>query len=71
MSKFNKVVGNTPLIMINERVYGKLETYNPTGSVKDRVISYIVDEAVSNNIINNKTILCEATSGNQELPLAL
>jgi cysteine synthase A len=70
MSQFDKIIGNTPLIKINEHVYGKLETYNPTGSVKDRVISYIVNDAVSNNIINDKTILCEATSGNTGIALS-
>ena len=70
MSQFDKIIGNTPLIKINEHVYGKLVTYNPTGSVKDRVISYIVNDAVSNNIINDKTILCEATSGNTGIALS-
>ena len=67
MTTFSKISGNTPLIKISEHIYGKLETYNPTGSVKDRMISYVVNNAVSNKLINSKTTLCEATSGIQEL----
>ena len=70
MTTFSKISGNTPLIKINEHIYGKLETYNPTGSVKDRMISYVVNNAVSNKLINSKTTLCEATSGNTGIALS-
>ena len=36
----------TPLIKITDKIYAKLETYQPTGSVKDRMVNYIVDDAV-------------------------
>ena len=62
--------GNTPLIKISEKIYAKLETYNPTGSVKDRVITYIVNRAIQNSEINERTILCEATSGNTGIALS-
>lgn len=68
--QFSKISGNTPLIKISDNVYGKLETYNPTGSVKDRMISYVIDDAIRNNLINEKTILCEATSGNTGIALS-
>ena len=42
--------GQTPLVKITERVYAKLETYNPTGSVKDRVINYLVKDAIEAGI---------------------
>ena len=38
-------VGNTPLIKISRQLYAKLETYNPTGSIKDRMIAYVVKRA--------------------------
>ena len=61
----------TPLIKISEKIYAKLETYQPTGSVKDRMISYLVDNALANDeIIPGKTILIEATSGNTGIALA-
>ena len=65
-----KIVGSTPLLKISERVYGKLETYNPTGSVKDRVITYLVSRAIQDGEIKKDTILCEATSGNTGIALS-
>ena len=61
----------TPLIKISDKLYGKLETYQPTGSVKDRMIKYLVtDGIVEGEIIPGKTILIEATSGNTGIALA-
>lgn len=66
-----KVIGNTPLIKISPHIYGKLETYSPSGSVKDRMINYVVDRARIFNRITEDTILCEATSGNTGIALAM
>ena len=42
-----QVTGNTPLIPIgNGLIWGKLETHNRTGSVKDRMINYIMNNAL-------------------------
>jgi len=61
----------TPLIKINEKLYAKLETYQPTGSVKDRMIRHLVDAAINEgSIIPGKTSLVEATSGNTGISLA-
>lgn len=70
MLSFRRVVGNTPLLKISEKLYAKLETYNPTGSVKDRMISFVVDEAVRRGEIKPGTILCDATSGNTGIALS-
>lgn len=67
---FFKATGRTPLIKINDKLYAKLETYNPTGSVKDRMISFVVDEAVRRDEIGPGTILCDATSGNTGIALS-
>ena len=64
------ICGSTPLIKINDKLYAKLETYNPTGSVKDRVVTYIINRAIQLNEINHNTILCEATSGNTGIALS-
>ena len=64
------LTGNTPLIKISEKIYAKLETYNPTGSVKDRVVSYIVNRAIQAGKINPGSVLCEATSGNTGIALS-
>jgi cysteine synthase len=66
-----KLTGRTPLIKISDRLYAKLETYNPTGSVKDRMVSYVVDRAIESGEINKShTTLCEATSGNTGIALS-
>lgn len=67
---FKRSVGRTPLVRISDKLYAKLETYNPTGSVKDRMISFVVDEAVRRGEIGPGTILCDATSGNTGIALS-
>lgn len=63
-------VGNTPLIRLGQSLYGKLETTNPTGSIKDRVISGIVLKALKSGEIHRKSVLVEATSGNTGISLS-
>lgn len=67
----SKIVGSTPLVNISDRLWAKLETYNPSGSVKDRMISWIVSEAVESGAINADSTLCDATSGNTGIALSL
>ena len=62
--------GNTPLIPIGNGIYGKLETYNPTGSVKDRMVFYVVEKAIFSGDIDCDTVFCEATSGNTGISLS-
>jgi cysteine synthase A len=63
-------VGNTPLITIqmegltNINLGIKLESYNPTGSVKDRAAAYILKKLLSNGSIDRDTTIIESTSGN-------
>jgi len=67
------ITGKTPLIPIDEdgRIWGKLETHNRTGSVKDRMIEYICDVAVvEGDIEPGETCLVEATSGNTGIALS-
>ena len=64
-------MGNTPLIQIADRIYVKLETYNPSGSIKDRLIYYLLKGAVNVGTVTDKTRLIEATSGNTGISLAL
>ena len=66
-----QLTGHTPLIKLSDKLYAKLETYNPTGSVKDRMVSYVVDRAIEAGKINKThKILCEATSGNTGIALS-
>ena len=39
------IIGKTPLMKISDNLYAKLETYNPTGSIKDRMAYYILNKA--------------------------
>ena len=69
-TRLENICGSTPLIKISDRVYGKLETYSPTGSVKDRFVSYAIRNALIRGDISDNTILCEATSGNTGISLS-
>ena len=71
-------VGNTPLIELskinpnkNVQIYAKLEGHNPTGSIKDRVARYLVDEAEQNGNLKPGETIVEASTGNTALALAL
>ena len=68
----HNLIGNTPMIKINYRynnkirsIYVKLEYYNITVSIKDRVVDYIL----KNSDIKDNQILVEATSGNTGISL--
>jgi cysteine synthase A len=66
------VTGDTPLIPIgNGLIWAKLETHNRTGSVKDRMINYIMSVALQyKNVKPGVTTIVEATSGNTGISLA-
>lgn len=64
-------VGNTPLLKINEKLYAKFETYNPSGSIKDRVATYIVNDAEKRGLIKKGDTIIEATSGNTGIAFAM
>lgn len=71
------LIGNTPLIKIRKLVdencatiLAKLEMFNPSGSVKDRIVKYMVEKAEREGRITSGTIL-EASSGNTGISLAM
>ena len=71
------LVGNTPMIKINYKyeneekyVYAKLEYYNLTGSIKDRIAYYIIENAIKRNELKKDMPIIEATSGNTGIALA-
>ena len=72
--KLSSYVGNTPLIPIRlggYTVWGKCEFMNPGGSVKDRMATYILDDAEDRKIIKKGDTLIEATSGNTGIAFAM
>lgn len=71
-------IGNTPLVELPRitpnprvRIMAKLEGFNPTGSIKDRVAKYLVDEAESKGILKPPHTIIEASTGNTALALSL
>ena len=64
------LVGNTPMVQLSDHLWAKLETFNLSGSIKDRIINYILRRACDNGLINSGSILVEATSGNTGISLA-
>lgn len=72
-----KLIGNTPLIKIKYKynnkenyIYVKLEQYNLTGSIKDRMALYILEEEKKKGILKKNSPIIEATSGNTGISLS-
>lgn len=68
---FGKLIGNTPMIKIDyeydgkqSSIYTKLEYYNYTGSIKDRIALYIIENERRNGNLNDGQPIVEVTSGN-------
>jgi cysteine synthase A len=62
-------VGNTPLVCV-DGVYAKLECVNPTGSIKDRMVKFIIDESEKRGLLKRGMTIVEATSGNTGIALS-
>ena len=72
-----QLTGNTPLVKLRRmapagsaQILGKLEFFNPTHSVKDRIAVAIIDDAEQKGLLNPDSIILEATSGNTGIGLA-
>lgn len=77
-NNITEVFGNTPLVRLNRvtdgagaNVYAKLEFYNPTSSVKDRIGISMVNAAEKNGQLKAGGTIVEATSGNTGIALAM
>ena len=73
-----QAIGNTPLVELRRlspkpgvRIYAKLESYNPTGSVKDRVARSMIERAEEEGLIAPGQTILEPTSGNTGISLAM
>jgi cysteine synthase B len=73
-----QAIGNTPLVELRRlspkpgvRIYAKLESYNPTGSVKDRVARSLIERAEDDGLIAPGQTILEPTSGNTGISLAM
>ena len=70
MQKLSDNVGKTPLLKITDKIWAKFEGANPSGSIKDRMATYIINDAESRGLINKGDTIIEATSGNSGIAFA-
>ena len=75
----NIVIGNTPLVELTRikeefnlkgHIFAKVESYNPAGSVKDRIAFYMIKDAEGNGKLKPGSVIIEPTSGNTGIGLA-
>jgi len=72
-----ETVGNTPIVKLNMlapqgvNVYVKIESFNPMGSVKDRLALNVIEQAEKDGTLNPGQTVIEATSGNTGIGLAM
>ena len=74
----SQAIGNTPLVELKRlspkpgvRIWAKLESHNPTGSVKDRVARAMIEDAEEKGAIRPGQTILEPTSGNTGISLAM
>ncbi len=75
-----EIIGNTPLLEVTHieqeeqllgKIFAKLESFNPSGSVKDRAAFQMLEEARKSGKIGEKAVIIEPTSGNTGIGLAV
>lgn len=77
--RITDLIGGTPLLKLTNynaqkglgaTIYGKLEYFNPAGSVKDRVAKAMIDDAEAKGLLKPDSVIIEPTSGNTGIGLA-
>ncbi len=79
VDRITDLVGGTPLLKLTNygkekelgaTIYGKLEYFNPAGSVKDRIAKAMIDDAEEKGVLKPDSVIIEPTSGNTGIGLA-
>ena len=76
-SNILETIGNTPIVKLNKigpknvNIYVKIESFNPMGSVKDRLALNVIEQAEKDGTLNKGQTVIEATSGNTGIGLAM
>ena len=71
------LIGNTPMLEVTNidtglcKLFLKLESQNPGGSIKDRPAKYMIEQAEKSKILKQGGLIIEATAGNTGIGLAL
>ena len=77
--KITDLIGGTPLLELTNleknngleaTILGKLEYFNPAGSVKDRIAKAMIDDAEAKGLLHEGSVIIEPTSGNTGIGLA-
>jgi cysteine synthase len=70
--KILKLIGNTPIIRLNgKNIFAKLDSLNPSGSIKDVMASYMIEQAENKGLLKKGTKIIEATTGNTGISFAM
>lgn len=78
-NNITELVGKTPLLRLTNYIrensleadiYGKLEYFNPAGSVKDRIAKAMIEDAEAKGLLHPDSVIIEPTSGNTGIGLA-
>ena len=78
--RITDTIGHTPLVELTNievkynlhaKIYAKVESFNPAGSVKDRIAKAMIEDAEKRGLINKDTVLVEPTSGNTGIGLSM
>ena len=70
-------IGKTPIVKLNKmapegsHVYVKVESFNPAGSIKDRAVLRMIDDAEEKGLLKKGGVIVEPTSGNTGIAIAL